>query len=187
MSKEDIIYILNACSDIRLKSYVLLLAATGMRATEVLSIRIKDLDLKSSPAKLFVRGEYTKTRTDRIVFLTEVTHHLNSYLSYKYRTRRVSYKGEITGKTITEIRTPEKEESDLIFAVYQSSKTPISVHLYTDLCYSFGKTLDRMNKGDREDGSNERLRKITLHSFRHFKNYHIRLRIWRLFRMVHWT
>jgi integrase len=78
LSKEDIIDILNACSDIRLKSYVLLLAATGMRATEALSIRIKDLDLKSSPAKLFVRGEYTKTRTDRIVFLTEVTHQLNS-------------------------------------------------------------------------------------------------------------
>jgi integrase len=49
----------------------MLLAATGMRATEALSIRIKDLDLKSSPAKLFVRGEYTKTRTDRIVYLTE--------------------------------------------------------------------------------------------------------------------
>ena len=78
LSKEDIIDILNACSDIRLKSHVLLLAATGMRATEALSIRIKDLDLKSSPAKLFVRGEYTKTRTDRIVFLTEVTHQLNS-------------------------------------------------------------------------------------------------------------
>jgi integrase len=79
LSKEDIIDILNACSDIRLKSYVLLLAATGMRATEALSIRIKDLDLKSSPAKLFVRGEYIKTRTDRIVFLTEeVTHQLNS-------------------------------------------------------------------------------------------------------------
>jgi integrase len=78
LSKEDIIDILNACSDIRLKSYILLLAATGMRATEALSIRIKDLDLKSSPAKLFVRGEYTKTRTDRIVFLTEVTHQLNS-------------------------------------------------------------------------------------------------------------
>ena len=140
-----------------------------MRATEALSIRVKDLDLKSSPAKLFVRGEYTKTRADRVVFLSEeVTHQLNSWLSYKYRTRRVSYKDELTGKTMTEIRTPEKKESDLIFAVYQSTKTPIPVHLYTDFCYSFGKTLDRMNRGDREDGSNERRRKITLHSFRRF-------------------
>ena len=38
----------------------MLLAATGMRATEALSIRTKDLDLKSSPVKVFVRGEYTK-------------------------------------------------------------------------------------------------------------------------------
>jgi integrase len=65
LSKGDIVDILNACSDIKLKTYVMLLAATGMRATEALSIHIKDLDLKSSPAKLFVKGKYTKTRTDR--------------------------------------------------------------------------------------------------------------------------
>ena len=41
LSKEDIIDILN---DIRLKTYVMLLAATGMRATEALSIRFKDLE-----------------------------------------------------------------------------------------------------------------------------------------------
>jgi integrase len=69
------------------------LAATGMRATEALSICIKDLDLKSNPAKVFVRGEYTKTRTDRMVFLSEeITYQLISWLSYKYRTRRFSYK-----------------------------------------------------------------------------------------------
>jgi integrase len=38
LSKEDISDILNACSDIKLKTYVMLLAATGMRATEALSI-----------------------------------------------------------------------------------------------------------------------------------------------------
>ena len=38
LSKEDIIDILNACSDIRLKTYVMLLAATGFRAVEALSI-----------------------------------------------------------------------------------------------------------------------------------------------------
>jgi len=169
LSKEDISDILNACSDIRLKTYVILLAATGMRATEALSIRIKDLDLNSGPAKLFVRGEYTKTRTDRIVFLTEeVTHQLNSWLSYKYRTRRVSHRDNLTGKTITEIRTPDKNGSDLIFAMYQNTKTPNPVYLYTDFCCSFGKILDRMNKGDREDENNERRRKITLHSFRRF-------------------
>jgi integrase len=60
LSKEDIADILNTCSDIRLKSYVMLLAATGMRAVVALSVRIKDLDLQSNPPKLFVRGEFTK-------------------------------------------------------------------------------------------------------------------------------
>ena len=169
LSKEDIIDILNACSDIRLKTYVMLLAATGMRATEALSIRVKDLDLKSSPVKVFVRGEYTKTKSDRTVFLTEeITQQVNSWLNYKYRIRRVCYKNEQTGKTITEVRTPEKKESDLVFAVYQSTKTPVPSNLYIDFRDSFGKTLDCMNKGDREEGSNGRRRQITLHSFRRF-------------------
>ena len=45
IDKEDIIKILNGCSNLRLKTYLMLLASTGMRATEALSIRLKDLDL----------------------------------------------------------------------------------------------------------------------------------------------
>lgn len=71
LSKEDVTDILNACSDIRLKTYVMFLAAGGFRVVEVLSIRVKDLELESKPAYVFVRGEYTKTRADRIVFFTD--------------------------------------------------------------------------------------------------------------------
>ena len=60
--------------DLRLKTYLMLLASTGLRATEALSIRIKDLDTNDSntcsPAKLIIRGQYTKTKVDRYVFLT---------------------------------------------------------------------------------------------------------------------
>jgi integrase len=169
LSKEDVIGILNACSDIKLKTYVMLLAATGMRATEALSIRIRDLDLTSNPAKVFVRGEYTKTKTDRTVFLTEeISQQLTSWLNYKYRTRRVCYKDEQTGKIITEHRTPDREESDLVFAVYQNKGAPDPQNLYYDIAKFFGKTLDSMGKGSREDGNNERRREITLHSFRRF-------------------
>jgi integrase len=61
LSKEDIIDILNACSDIRLKTYLMLLASTGMRPVETLSIRVKDLDLKSNPSRLFgkTKGDYS--------------------------------------------------------------------------------------------------------------------------------
>jgi integrase len=168
LSKEDIAEILNAASDIRLKTYVLLLAATGMRAGEALSIRIKDADLDSNPSRLFVRGEYTKTRTDRIIFITdEATHQLKSWLDYKYRTRRICYKGEQDGKTISEFRTPVKKDTDLIFAVYQDVEKPNYLWLYDDLLKSFQRMLDRMGKGAREDG-NERRRQITPHSFRRF-------------------
>jgi integrase len=74
------------------RTYVILIAATGMRAVEALSIRIKDIDFDSIPAKLFVRGENTKTKVDRIIFLTkEVTQQLKSLLDYKHRTRRVCH------------------------------------------------------------------------------------------------
>ena len=121
------------------------------------------------PSKVFVRGEYTKTKTDRIVFLTdEVTQQLKSWLDYKYRTQKgMLQKDKQKGKTITEYRTPDKKETDLVFAVYQDKKTPNPNFIYDDLVKSFAKTLDRMGKGSREDG-NERRRQITLHSFRRF-------------------
>jgi integrase len=166
LSKEDIVDILNTCSDIRLKTYVMLLASTGMRAVEALSVRIRDLDLQSSPPRLFVRGEFTKTRSDRTIFLTtEVAHQLSSWLNYKHRSRRVCHSNN-RGKTIAEYRTPSKNETDLIFSVYQSVNSPNPDYIYTDLSVSFAKTLDRMGKGEREDGGKRR--RITLHSFRRF-------------------
>jgi integrase len=164
LGKEDIVNILNTCSDIRLRTYVMLLAATGMRAVEALSIRIKDLDLQSSPARLFVRGEFTKTRSDRSIFLaSELIYQLSSWINYKYRSRRVCYLNN-QGKTFTEYRKPKKNETDLVFSVYRSANPD---NLYVELSTSFAKTLDRMGKGTREDGNNKR-RKITLHSFRRY-------------------
>ena len=52
IDKNDIVNILNGCSDFRLKTYVMLLASTGMRATEALSISVKDLDLRSISSKV---------------------------------------------------------------------------------------------------------------------------------------
>ena len=142
------------------------LAAGGFRAVEALSIRIKDLDLESKPVRVFVRGEYTKTKTDRVVFLTdEVAQQLKFWMDYKYRTRRVSYKEESEGMTITEQRNPERKGTDLIFGIYQREPNP--EWLYDDFGKSFAKTLDRIGKGTREDG-NERRRQITFHSFRRF-------------------
>jgi integrase len=168
LSKEEIIEILYVSDNIRLRTYLILLATTGMRAAEALSIRIKDIDFDSNPARVFVRGEFTKTKIDRFIFLTqELTQQLKAWLHYKYRTRRVCYQDRQNGKTITEYRTPDKKDTDLVFAVYQQKKMPAPHTIYNDLSASFGKTLDRCGKGNREEG-NERRREITLHSFRRF-------------------
>jgi integrase len=170
IDKEDIIRILNGCSDLRLKTYVMLLASTGMRATEALSIRIKDFISDSNnnfPSKVIIRGEYTKTKVDRYVFLTrEMEHQIKIWLDYKSRKRRICHINKETGKSISEYRIPETKPHDLIFSLYQKDK-PRLASLYQNFANSFSNMLDRIGMGDREDG-NEIRRKITLHSMRRF-------------------
>ncbi len=149
----------------------MLLASTGLRATEALSIRLKDLDIGSDDdnylAKATIRGEYTKTRVDRYVFLTrEIQHQMKLWLDYKYRKRRNCHMDKETGKSISEYRTPETNSHDLIFSINQIDKTkPVLLYFY--LAHTFSNTLDRIGMGEREDG-NQLRRKITLHSFRRF-------------------
>jgi integrase len=111
LTKEVITNILNACSEIRLKTYVMLLAATGMRASEALSIRLADCDLRATPPRLQIRGEYTKTKVSQFVFLTqELVQQISLWLEYKHRTRRVCLKGKENEKTHIEYRTLRKKE-----------------------------------------------------------------------------
>ena len=64
------------CSNIKLKTYIMILASTGMRATEALALRHKDFDFDDEnssnninrQAFVRIRGEATKTSTDRYVF-----------------------------------------------------------------------------------------------------------------------
>ena len=149
IDKEDIIKILNGCSDLRLRTYVMLLASTGLRATEALSIRLKDLDITSEPAKLIIRGEYTKTKVDRYVLLTkEIVEQLKIYIDYKYRKRRICYLDNSTKKkkTINEYRIPEKNLNYLVFSVYQVDKSRPEISYY-NLVGAFAKTLDRIGMG----------------------------------------
>ena len=84
IGKEEICEILLKCSNIKLKTYLMLLASTGMRATEALALRHKDFDFdedndnrNNRQAFVRIRGEFTKTRTDRYVFLTKELIHLS--------------------------------------------------------------------------------------------------------------
>jgi integrase len=152
------------------------LAATGCRASEAISIRVCDLDLNDTPAKVFIRGEYTKTRTDRYVFLTkELVEQLHNWIDFKYRSRRVSYVDKKKGKSVTVIRSPNrsKRRDDLLFvsSITKEHHNILIKDVYSTLATTFDKTLDRMGGvyaefEDGPDNTKYRRRKITFHSFR---------------------
>jgi hypothetical protein len=119
------------------------------------------------PSKAVIRGEYTKTKVDRYVFLTrEIQHQLKIWLDFKYRRGRICYVDKETEKSISEYRTGEKKLQDFIFSINQTDNTRLEL-LYFNLAHTFSNTLDRIGMGNKED-ENKRRRKITLHSFRRF-------------------
>jgi integrase len=169
LTKEDIQTILNACPSIKLKTYLLFLASAGTRATETLSIRLCDINLKADPATVFIRGEYTKTKASRTIFLTsELAEAIKSWIQYKHRTRRIAYYVSKTKKVVNKTVTPVMNDKVYLFAS-DTEKNPQLENLYTGYLMSFEKVLDRLGGKFAEfEDDNKRRRKITLHSFRRF-------------------
>jgi integrase len=191
IGKEEIREILLKCSNIKLKTYVMLLAATGMRATEALALRHRDFELdddnnnNNGQAFVRIRGEFTKTRTDRYVFLTkELVEQCKAWIDFKYRRRRITKvvtnsdngnSGDDSrnssnadrAKAVSQWVEPEPSPDDLFFSTPRKRKRPTPRGLYAFMNEHFAKTLDRTGFGNREDG-NEGRREITFHSFRRF-------------------
>ncbi len=174
LTKEDIIRILEACSDsLKLKTYILFLAATGCRASEACSLRLGDLDLDNHRAS--IRGEFTKTGVERFLLLTdELEYKIRQWLDFKYRERR-RYSKEHRKNIYT---SPERKDTDMLFASAFNShanndkrkknkkqdERKIVLRLYVTLAVEFDKILDQLGIG--YEDATERRRKITLHSFR---------------------
>jgi integrase len=170
LTKEDIIRILEACSDsTKLKTYILFLAATGSRASEGCSICLGDLDLDNHRAS--IRGEFTKTGVERYMFLTgELCQQLKQWLDFKYRVRRTYSKEQHKNIYVA----PERKNTDLVFASLFNNHSDdkkekrdehkIVLRLYVTLAVEFDKILDGLGIGFED--STKRRRRITLHSFR---------------------
>ena len=70
-------------AELRLRTEILLAVSSGMRIGEILSIREKDVNLAASPAVIYLRPEYTKNRTARVVFISkEAAVCLNEWLAF---------------------------------------------------------------------------------------------------------
>jgi integrase len=156
LDAKDIREILNHCTNRRLKAYILFLASSGCRAVEALAVRIKDINFNTDPTEINIRKEFTKTRTQRTVFITsEASEYLKQWIDWKYTVR---YRN----------RPKPKSEDDLVFSRFlNTSRDPRS--LYGKVLVEFQKVLELCDKNGlanrKEDGILKR-REISLHSFR---------------------
>ena len=142
VDSNDIIKMLLACNNDRLKVFILVLASSGMRANEALSLRNSDLNFSISPTRVHLRAENTKTKQGRDVYISdEATEKLKTFLQTK----------------------PNSNPDDLIFSIEKESE-PIS--MYKTLHLHFIRVLEKtgLNK-KRDDG---RTRQVRFHSLRAF-------------------
>ncbi len=71
LSHEIVSKIINEMPHFEFKALSILLAATGMRKTETIMLVPSDFDFTSYPVSIHIRASSTKTREDRIVYLTK--------------------------------------------------------------------------------------------------------------------
>jgi len=155
---SDIREILKSCNNIRVKAILYVLATSAMRITECLSIRYKDIDFRTSPTKITIRAENTKTRTERDVYISdEATKFLKEWFDWKYRDRKQ--------KSITPARLPD----DFVFSGITLVKSARQARaMYPKVMEIFHRILETLNMDEKRDGGKLSRRKITIHSIRRF-------------------
>ena len=124
-----------------------------MRASEALSIRLRDIDFGTNPTKIHIRKEYAKTRVARDVYISdEATHYLKKWIEWKYRDKRYNPKIQSL--------------DDLAFTLAKNTDSPTHASLYGIILKEFQAVLIAAGLDDRKEGM--RRRKFTLHSFRRY-------------------
>jgi integrase len=179
INASDIKNILQHCDNRRLKTYLLVLASSGLRATEALSIRECDIDFSgidfadpndtANPATIDIRARHTKTKQDRTVFISnEAARYLHDWIEWIYRDK-TSERGPNTHQPL---RNRQRTQDDLIFASHaqHEGRSP-EKHprgLYGRLSWDFQRVLKLVHLDSRKEDVVYKRHKVTLHSFRRF-------------------
>jgi len=141
LTLTDIRELLEFNSNHRLRTFILLLVSTGLRAMEGASLRLMDVDFNVNPTRITVRREYSKTKRSRTIYCSdEATKHLHKLIDMH----------------------PSKRPQDFIFAMKIDTREPNSI--YNRLLEQFQKLQHIADKDARKENSERR--KLTLHSLR---------------------
>jgi integrase len=169
IDSNDIKEILHHCDNRRLKAYLLVLASGGMCAVEALAIRECDIDFsginfsdpsdRSQPARIHIRKEFAKTRTERYIYISnEAARYLHDWIEWKYRDRHAENRS---------LKNRIRSKDDLVFSkVTNTGKYPQG--LYNKLLIEFQRVLQLAGLTLRKQDGVYKRRKVTFHSFRGF-------------------
>jgi integrase len=116
LTKEIIQRLLRNVSP-KLQTVILVVVSSGMRISELVQLRIGDVNFDSEPTRIRLRAETTKTRTARDVFITkEATLALKDYLRRYHRwngtKESIGYDKMLFGRTSIS-RNSIRDESEL--------------------------------------------------------------------------
>jgi integrase len=150
LTAEFIRTILLACNNTRLKVFILVLASSGMRANEALSLRNSDIDFSQSPTKIHIIAENTKTKQARDIYISdEASKELKKFIESKYAQKDYM-----------------KYPNHLVFSIKTDSADPIII--YRTLHNYFTSLLKKVELDKRRRGEGIQRREISFHSFRDF-------------------
>jgi integrase len=147
VDSTDIRKLLLNCNNRRLKTLLLILASGGMRVIEALALRHMDLDFSTSPTKIHLRKEYSKTKVARDVYIfDEAIDYLKKFLEYKNARKGKQYDGY-----------------DLVFTFFKRTKNPQII--YAKVWHEFDKLLELVGMATKKEEGHNR-KETTFHSLR---------------------
>jgi integrase len=90
LNAEKIRSILLSCTNTRLRTFLLIIASSGMRTNEALSLRNSDVDFSQFPTRVHIMAENTKTKQERDIYISdEATNDLKQYIVSKYSSMEI--------------------------------------------------------------------------------------------------
>ena len=156
IDQNDIRTILLQCHNRRLKTFLLVLASSGVRAIEACALRFCDIYFDENPTRIHIRAKYTKTKLPRDVYISdEASRYLIEWVEHRL------------GITLDKTSKFNKRSDELVFQVFTTNNRKVEPKtIYNKLIQQFETLLDKVGFGQRKDGMARR--QITLHSFRRF-------------------
>jgi site-specific recombinase XerD len=146
---SDIRDILLACTHDTLKVFLLMLASSGIRSIEALSLRSSDIDFSDVPTTIHIRPQISKTKQENYIYISnEASKHLKQFIDSKY----------------SQVDEYKKYPNHLIFSKEIDNKSIDPINIYRMLHRHFVELLAKVEKDKRRDGHQRR--EITFHLLR---------------------